>query len=497
MDFDELNIEYQKLKAGFKLFENIIEYEDDIDLNVDLIKIENIINEVLPDILFENTPSNFYDSYFEFKYEFNKFKDFIMYNKIRDKKVVAVGGNQSSKKSSFLNPILDNHKFLLKSNPENLTSTYIINDEDTKICGLNAHHSRISINLENLKNFSKLCKEDEQTILNYLGSQYIFRSVFFSTPMQIYKNIAFLDAQYNSSDFNDSCSKFVVAQLNSSNYIIWFMQSSLVETMNKDINIIKNLRREIPKLIILNNDDNCTREEIGKVIDKIKYKLNESSIEYLNVLSYSNKMPDEFDNVKIREYIQKWNDGLYNSKFNYNFKFLFSKCFNYYKSLIKNESRRLSDLNKIFSLEKNTNLKESIFLLSKEAENNINHFKEIAGELKNIENEFLNRIKNAADNFDIIMPDVNETKDVNIDPLSIVKEYMKNHIPKSDPNINIAISDTLKGLNPIMNEVPGGFMYKTYISNMIRNILTLKKDEVKFNETNNNITSFVKYINKL
>lgn len=501
MEFDELKLEYQKLKNGFKLFENITEHEDDMDLNIDLIEIEKIINESLPDILFESTPLNFYDLYFSFKYEFNKFKDFIMYDKLRDKKIIAIGGSSNSKKSSFLNFLLENQTFSLKSNPENLTSTYIINGEDIEIHGLDTSYSKVKINLSNLKSFSKLYGENEENVLSSLGLQDVFKSVLISTPIQVYKNIAFLNTSLNKS-YNvyyhkKFYEKVAMARLNSSNYVIWFVQSSSIDVVDEDINFINKLRKETPKLIILNNDDDCTKEEINKIINKIKNMLNFKGIEYLDVLSYSNKMPDEFDNSKIKEYIVNWNDEIYESKFTYNFKLLFVKCMEYYKCVIENESKRLNKLNNLLSLSDNVNIKEYLFLLSKESEKNINDLKRRILNLRKIEDEFFMRIGNVADNFDIIMPEIDMIEDKVIDPLKVVKEYMKNHVAKSDPAINIMISDTLKDVNPVMNKELGGFEYKTELFNMTRKILVLKKDEVRFNEPNDNISKFIESINKL
>ncbi|WP_123053861.1 hypothetical protein [Clostridium sp. JN-1] len=501
MEFDELKLEYQKLKNGFKLFENIIEYEDDMDLNVDLIKIEKIINERLPDIFKENAPSNVHDLYFGFKYELSKFKDFIMYDKLMDKKIVAIGGSYSSKKSSFLNFLLENQVFSLKSNPENLISTYIVNGQDTEICGLNASYSKIQVKLSNLKSFSKLFDEDEENILNRLGLQDIFKSVLISTPIQVYKNISFLNIplNYNTYYSDRFYEKTAVVQLNSSNYVIWFMQSSSIDSIDEEISFISKLRKETPKLIIVNNDDDCTKEEINKIINKLKDIFDSNGIDYLNVLSYSSKISDEFDNNRIREYLENWNDEMYESKFVYNFKLLFVKCMEYYKYVIENESKRLNILTNSLDLSDNVSVKESLFLLSEETEKNINNLKRTILSLRKVEDEFFMRIKGAANNFGIIIQEISETdlEDQVIDPLKVVKEYMKNHLAKSDPAINIMIYNTLKDVNPIMNKELGGFAYKAELSSMIRKILVLKKDEIKFNEPGDNVNKFIECINKL
>ena len=77
---------YEKLMANFTLLCNIIRQNNGNQLKVDLSKIEEIINKKIPDTLKKNAPEDFYELYTDFKSEYEKFRDFILYDKLIGKK---------------------------------------------------------------------------------------------------------------------------------------------------------------------------------------------------------------------------------------------------------------------------------------------------------------------------------------------------------------------------------------------------------------------------
>ena len=100
MAYDEET--YEKLIKNFELLCNIIKQNTaDNKLNVDLSKIEEIINKKIPDTLKKNAPEDFYELYMDFKSEYEKFRDFILYDKLIGKNIIALGGGFSSGKSSL------------------------------------------------------------------------------------------------------------------------------------------------------------------------------------------------------------------------------------------------------------------------------------------------------------------------------------------------------------------------------------------------------------
>lgn len=101
---EEIN---EKLLENYELLCSIIRQNTNgPELRVDLSKIEGIINKKIPETLKKNAPEDFYELYTDFKSEYEKFRDFILYDKLIGKNVIALGGGFSSGKSSFLNALM-------------------------------------------------------------------------------------------------------------------------------------------------------------------------------------------------------------------------------------------------------------------------------------------------------------------------------------------------------------------------------------------------------
>lgn len=101
----------QRLQENFSLLCEIIrEPAKEQKLKADLSRIETIIQEEIPEALKKNAPEDFYVLYSDFKDEYDRFRDFILYDKLIGKNVVALGGGFSSGKSSFLNALMGGRK---------------------------------------------------------------------------------------------------------------------------------------------------------------------------------------------------------------------------------------------------------------------------------------------------------------------------------------------------------------------------------------------------
>ena len=94
---------YEKLLKNFELLCTIIQQNaSGNQMKADLTKIEEIIKKKIPETLKKNAPEDFYELYTDFKSEYEKFRDFILYDRLIGKNIVALGGGFSSGKSSFL-----------------------------------------------------------------------------------------------------------------------------------------------------------------------------------------------------------------------------------------------------------------------------------------------------------------------------------------------------------------------------------------------------------
>lgn len=478
--------EYLKIRDEFKIYTNIIK-SDSTSLSVDLSKIEKIINEKLPNSLSKNAPYNFPELLFDLKYEYSKFREFILYEHLIGKNIVALGGGFSSGKSSFLNSLLG--KNILPSNIDPSTSVpaYIVNSKDTSIYGINIFDSKVEMDIKDIKlishGFGKLENQQGEEIQEEVSLGHILNSIFLQTQLQKYEHIAFLDTPgYSKADTKDYSAKtdekIARAQLNSSNYILWFVQADAGTITNEDINFLKTLKEDIPKLIIVNKADKCTKDNLNKIVKKIRETLDLKGIKYIDVVTYSRRKPNEFDGVRIKQYIESWNVKSEKTTFARNFKILFLKCKDYYEEIIEKDSKKLNNLNKVITFCEDKIVVDIISDMIKGIQSNIKYMKELIEKLKELKDEFFTEIKYISDKIGIEMPEPSE--------INLSKEYMKNPLgelkklniidnkKESEEIYNIMLRK-LMNVKSSYNYTQGGYEYKNTIFDYIKKNISNKE----------------------
>lgn len=485
------------LYQQFQLLKHIIQYEETVDLKVDLSTIEKLIFTELPDTLEKNAPSNFPELYFDFKQEYERFKEFILYEKLIGKNVVALGGGFSSGKSSFLNSLLEQEILPSDIRPSTSVPAYLVHGDNIEVHGVNTFKSRVQMQLEDVMLLSHGFGKDEadgtEVTLGHLLS-----SLFISTPVQPFEHIALLDTPgYSKADTAGYSAKtdekIARTQLNSSNFILWFVQAEAGTITESDIAFIKTLKPEIPKLIIVNKADKVYPDELDEIMEKIRDVLNLKGIRYLDVLSYSSDEPADYDKDKILEYLNRWNDSVTESRFAYNFKVLFTKCKEYYDGLLDEEKKQHSRLSHILadvSLE-NDDARDYLNSMDNASKRNINNLKELKDKLHQLQDEFFTQIKKIADLVSIAMPEPSEIdllSDRIVDPKAVLDTYCAKHgfdTPKHQILRNdfaMALSEHFTDFHPIFNEISGTVAYQSELTEMMKSLTTIDKKNIHLHD---------------
>lgn len=456
--------------------------------NIDISNISRLIDKKLPEALAENAPANFPQLYFDFKHEFERFKEFVLFDKLIGKNIVSLGGGFSSGKSSFLNSIMGKNILPSDINPSTSVPAYIVNGKDTSVYGINTFGSRIELEINDVKAISHGfgSSEDDESEAT-LG--HILDSIFISTPDQKFKNIALIDTPgYSKADSSDYSAKtdekIARAQLNSSNYILWFIQADSGTITQEDINFLGTINKDIPKLIIVNKADKVTEDNLALIVSKIRDTLDIKGISYVDVLTYSRRKGAVFDKEKIIEQLKKCDNQIFESRFAYNFKVLFSKCKEYYDEEINEEGKRLNRLNKAVTLSENDVVYECLTSLVSEIQRNIVKLKELKENLAVLLNEFFSEIKIIADKVNISMPEPSEIdliKDKTVNLMDVLRQYCLDHKIKRNNDIPILIADAFADIKPVFNKTEGNIGYSQELAQEIMKNLIISKDMIKFN----------------
>lgn len=511
---------YEKLLNNFKLVCNVIQMSGTGDLKVDLSKLEGILNQKIPDALKDYAPEDFYELYTDFKSEYEKFKDFILYDKLIGKNVIALGGGFSSGKSSFLNALMGKNVLPADIDPSTSVPTYIVRGEQHEVMGINVFDSKIRMEPRDIRKvahgFGELSDDEDEKVFDTVTLGHILNNIFFSTPLHHYDSIAFLDTPGYSKPDSEKYSaktdeKIARTQLNTSNYILWFVQADAGIITEEDIKFIKTLRSDIPKLIVLNKADKKNVADLRAIIDKIRTNLEIKGVEYVDVLPFTSRMEQIEDEEaeafieegigKIKEKIEDWNKQTYESNFARNFKVLFVRCKEFYEETINEESRKLTKLNGTITTlsaeDLDYDVLEPLQLLIKESQKKIKRLKDIQAKLKELQNEFFTEIKFISDIVGISMPEPSEIdllQENAVSPLAMMEEYKKSKGIQSKTDFVELLQDMFDEVEPVIQSKEGGIHYTKVLSDLIEEHCDIKKEDIRIHDVYKNTDEFVKLL---
>lgn len=515
---------YEKLLKNYNLLCNIIKQSTNgPQLNVDMSKIEEIINNKITDTVKKKAPDDFFELYTDFKSEYEKFRDFILYDKLIGKNIVSLGGGFSSGKSSFLNTLMGKTVLPADIDPSTSVPTYIINGDKHEVIGINVFDTKISMEPRDIKRiahgFGEVEDDEEEKVTDEVTLGHIIENISFSTPLHKYKNIAFLDTPGYSKPDSEKYSvktdeQIARGQLNSSNYILWFVQADAGTITEEDIKFIKTLREDTPKLIIVNKADKKNLKDLKDIISKIKANLDIKGIRYVDVIAFTSKLEQiaegalqkfiESDFEKVKWQIEEWNRQVYESNFARNFKVLFVRCKDFYEDEINVESRKLTRLNmsitKLMTEDIDSEILEPLQHMVKEIQKNVKELKEIGKKLKEVQDEFFTEIKFISDIVGIAMPEPSEIdllQDKLQDPLKLIGQYMKDKGMQIDSSIVGLLKDTFEGVKPIINKRAGGSEYRNELIDVIKENCTVNSEDIRINDVYKNTEEYINLINNL
>lgn len=500
---------YDKLLENYELLCNIIRQNvNGAELRVDLSKIENIINKKIPDTLKKNAPEDFYELYTDFKSEYEKFRDFILYDRLIGKNVVALGGGFSSGKSSFLNALMGKRVLPADIDPSTSVPTYIVSGEKHNVMGINVFDTKVQMQPRDIRKiahgFGEVEDEDDEKVTDAVTLGHVLENIFFSTPLHKYENIAFLDTPgYSKPDSEKYSAKtdeqIARGQLNSSNYILWFVQADAGTITEEDIKFIKTLREDIPKLIIVNKADKKNLSDLQDIIAKIKSSLDIKGVRYVDVFAFTSKADQiedddlqefiEADTENIKNQLELWNNQIYESNFARNFKVIFVRCKEFYEDEIEEESRQLTRLNtsitKLLAEDIDSEVLEPLQMMVREAQKNVNELKAISKKLKELQDEFFTEIKFISDIVGIAMPEPSEIdllQDKVKNPMQLIEEYKKEKGIQTDSSVVDMLQNIFADIEPVINKHAGGSGYRDELLDVIRELCDVRTEDIRIND---------------
>ncbi|MBV6512572.1 MAG: dynamin family protein [Ignavibacteriales bacterium] len=412
--------------TAFNLVSKIVQNGEGESFLQDIAGLNKIINTDLPEAMKDYAPSNFAEIYSDFKYTFEKFTDFILFDKLIGKNTVTLGGGFSTGKSSFINALLKNRMLPSEIDPSTSVPTYVIHGAKESAIGINVFNKKVDLAIEELKIISHGFTSEYNVKFGHL-----LETIFVETPEQPFKSISFLDTPGYSKPESENYSKktdenIARTQLNSANFILWFVSAEEGTITDEDIKFLQSLNSGIPFAVIVNKSDKRAESDVSDIVGLVKQNLTNRGIFPLDVIPFSCRYPEKFGKEQIQKLLANWNKQEYASTFARDFKILFVECIEYFEEQIRNESRRLNWINTGMTFSDIPEVNEAFTNLSNEIKIFLKNYRDKEKNLKEIKDLFFKEIKSVADKYGIEMPEPSELDLLSFKSLDIFNLVRKN-----------------------------------------------------------------------
>src|SRR5690606_13718973 len=240
----------------------------------------------------------------DFTHEMENFYKFCMLPELADKVIVGIGGAFSAGKSSFLNGILGRKVLSVEIDPTTSIPTYLIHGEHQKIKAVLKNAQQQDLSLEQFKSLTHHAEQELHELSENIDL------ILLNQPEQKWGNLAFLDTPgySNHEDVEQGLCDAHIAkvQLNDAQCLIWLVSVDQGVISQSDIEFLKTISSDIPKLIVMSRADKKSPEDLTEIKKLTQYTLGQHQIEVVDVLVLSARQPEKFDRHLLDDYLAQW-----------------------------------------------------------------------------------------------------------------------------------------------------------------------------------------------
>lgn len=473
----------EELKAQFELLKHIVApRSSESHLPIELYDLKQIIKKKIPQALEKQAPPNFPELYFDFQQVYERFHDFLLFDRLIGKTIVALGGGFSSGKSSFLNTFLGRSVLPANIDPSTSVPTYVIYDAEEAAWGINEFDAKLPLSFADIKSIAHgfgVIEDENGDVVFAEGITlgHLLQSCFVAAPSLPFPNLAFLDTPgYSKPDSSNNCTvktdeRIARVQLNSSNYILWCVPADAGTISADDIAFLAELDNNIPKLVILTKADKAHNdEELKTMKSQIGKTLDVKGIKYEGVFAVSRR--GEYDKAAVTRLLKKLNAQKPEADFARSFKKLFAACKDFYDEEINDANIRLEQLNKVLTFAGDQSEVENYLTeLVREMKADLQELKEAKHSLHDLQQEFFTVLKHVADKVNISMPepseiDLIEGKNTNLN--ASVKKLLQPGTEKARKKLLRIIEKSMKEITPSLHGLRGESERQEVLYGMIK-----------------------------
>lgn len=268
-------------------------------------------------LLNENSLLNNSQFSLDFAHEMENFYKFCMLPELADKVIVGIGGAFSAGKSSFLNGILGRKILSVEIDPTTSIPTYLIHGEHQKIKAVLKNAQQQDLSLEQFKSLTHHAEQELYELTENIDL------ILLNQPEQRWPHLAFLDTPgySNHEDIEQGMCDAHIAkvQLNDAQCLIWLISADQGGISQSDIEFLKTIRSDIPKLVVISRADKKSPDDLNEIKKLTQYTLAQHQIDVIDVLAFSARQPRNFDRDRLDQSLVQWSSEHQESRIIENF----------------------------------------------------------------------------------------------------------------------------------------------------------------------------------
>ena len=241
----------------------------------------------------------------DFQHELDHFYKLCVSPQLNNRFIIGIGGAFSAGKSSFLNGLLGQKLLSVEIDPTTSIPTYLVQGTDNRITAILKSGENQTLSTEQFKNLTHHAEQDDRALIDSIDLIIVEQAHF---PWQ---NLSFLDTPgYSNTESSEqgNCDAHIAkVQLNDAQRIIWLISADQGVISESDLQFLKTLKADIPKLIIISRADKKTEIDLELIQSVTAQTLTQHGIQSEAVLTYSARQSQGFDRSLLNQYLEDWN----------------------------------------------------------------------------------------------------------------------------------------------------------------------------------------------
>ena len=219
--------------------------------------------------------------------------EFLTYDEaLLNKTVVAVAGNFSSGKSSFLNSFFQKgteNKLQIAMDPTTAISAYVLNDRNENVVGYSYRGGKVNIANSIFKLLDHQHLSGDLKLIKPLIHHIVVRNKFVTD----FKNLCFIDTPgFNSGKESESDYQTAISAISNAGALLWCFCAKSGVLTSDEIGILSEIyskNKNIKIYVVATQSDKVNAVDVEQILNKSEDLLGKRRIKIEGISSYSSK----------------------------------------------------------------------------------------------------------------------------------------------------------------------------------------------------------------